>query len=85
MFCQSCYMPLDGVGSFGTEADGTYNPDYCVHCYQNGAFTNPFISMADMKNHIRHVMGRHHEDDKSIYQAINILPELKRWYKPAKI
>ena len=78
-------MPMDSAESFGTESDGSYSHDYCVHCYQNGAFTNPILTMEDMENHIRHVMGRHHEDNKSIFQAVNILPELKRWYKPAKI
>lgn len=76
---------MNSIESFGTEADGSPSGDYCVHCYQNGSFTNPFISVSDMQNHIRHLMGRHHEDDKSIYQAVNIVPELKRWQKPAKV
>ena len=85
IFCQSCCTPLDSIESFGTEADGSQSHDYCAHCYQNGSFTNPFATMNDMENHIRHLMGRHHEDAKAIYHAINILPELKRWQKPVKV
>ncbi|MFR4979492.1 MAG: zinc ribbon domain-containing protein, partial [Butyricicoccus sp.] len=38
-FCQSCRMPLSPY-MYGTEADGSKNPDYCIRCYANGAFTS---------------------------------------------
>ena len=38
-FCQSCGMPMQTAGDFGTEADGGASVDYCVYCYKNGAFT----------------------------------------------
>ena len=38
-FCQSCGMPMQAAGDFGTEADGSASADYCVYCYKNGAFT----------------------------------------------
>lgn len=38
--CQSCAVPVDAAGfSFGTDADGGLNPDYCFDCYRNGMFT----------------------------------------------
>ncbi len=37
-FCQSCAMPME-MGTPGTEADGSPNPNYCSYCYKNGAFT----------------------------------------------
>jgi hypothetical protein len=85
IFCQSCYTQMDSDEHFGTESDGSYNRDYCWHCYQNGAFTNPFITLNEMQNHVRHIMERHQQDNASIFHAINLLPELKRWYKPARI
>lgn len=40
-FCQSCGMPLTD-GNRGTNADGSHSGDYCIYCYQNGAFTQDF-------------------------------------------
>ena len=37
--CQCCAMPID-ESTFGTEADGSKNQDYCLYCYKNGHFTN---------------------------------------------
>ena len=31
--CQSCGMPL-GDENRGTNADGSYNEDYCFYCYK---------------------------------------------------
>ena len=36
--CQCCAMPID-ESTFGTEADGSKNQDYCLYCYKNGHFT----------------------------------------------
>lgn len=33
-FCQSCGMPMQTAGDFGTEADGGASADYCVYCYK---------------------------------------------------
>ena len=30
--CQSCAMPID-ESTFGTEADGSKNQEYCHYCY----------------------------------------------------
>ena len=38
--CQSCAMPLENITDFGTNADGTVNTEYCVHCFKEGAFTH---------------------------------------------
>jgi hypothetical protein len=48
--CQSCGMPLskDTEGG-GTEKDGTKSTQYCSHCYQNGTFTAPDLTMNEMK------------------------------------
>ena len=37
-FCQSCGMPIDD-STFGKEANGSKNEDYCHYCYADGHFT----------------------------------------------
>ena len=48
--CQSCGMPMkrDTRGG-GTHADGTKSLMYCSHCYQNGQFTQPNLTVDEMK------------------------------------
>lgn len=52
--CQSCGMPLakDEHGG-GTEADGTKSSKYCSHCYENGRFTLPDITLPEMKQRVK--------------------------------
>jgi len=42
-------MPLarDAQGG-GTEADGRKSSEYCSHCYQRGAFTDPAMTVERM-------------------------------------
>ncbi len=48
--CQSCGMPLNkDEKNSGTEADGTLSEMYCSHCYENGEFTLPDITVIEMK------------------------------------
>ncbi|PWG00428.1 zinc ribbon domain-containing protein [Levilactobacillus bambusae] len=47
-FCQSCGMPLTATNR-GTNADGSLSSEYCHLCYQRGAFTQPQITLAEMK------------------------------------
>jgi len=78
-FCQSCSMPLDQPGMFGTEKDGSKSKDYCAYCYQHGAFVNPNMTMAEMKTIVKTEMGKRHLDQGMIDMALNSLPHLKRW------
>lgn len=39
-YCQSCGMPLESEEVLGTNRDGSKNEDYCVYCYEDGAFTS---------------------------------------------
>ena len=52
--CQSCGMPLkrDARGG-GSEADGSRSTKYCSHCYQNGRFVLPDISVGEMQARVR--------------------------------
>ena len=48
--CQSCGMPLNNDENImGSEADGTLSGMYCSHCYVNGEFTLPDITVEEMR------------------------------------
>ena len=48
-FCQSCGMPLKEENNLGTEKDGTLSTKYCNYCYQMGEYTEPNLSLKEMK------------------------------------
>jgi hypothetical protein len=52
--CQSCGMPLkrDAAGG-GTNADGSKSVMYCSHCYQQGRFTMPDLTVGQMKERVK--------------------------------
>jgi len=52
--CQSCSMPLskDPQGG-GLNADGSKSTVYCSYCYQNGKFTQPDITVDEMKDLVK--------------------------------
>lgn len=78
-FCQSCSMPLDKPELLGTEKDGSKNKEYCTYCYQNGAFTNPNMSLSEMKTLVKTQMEKMKIDTEIITMSLNSLPNLKRW------
>ena len=38
--CQSCAMPLRGIGDLGTNDDATASGEYCAYCFKDGAFSH---------------------------------------------
>lgn len=52
--CQSCGMPLkrDPNGG-GTNADGSISHMFCSHCYQNGKFTMPDLTVEQMQDRVK--------------------------------
>jgi len=78
--CQSCGMPLraDPKGG-GTNADGTLSLEYCSHCYINGAFVTPGMTIEEMK---ALVVGKLQEKGFPTFVArffASGLGQLKRW------
>ena len=76
--CQSCAMPLDEE-SFATNADGSRNEDYCIHCYKDGAFTSDTtmeemieICVPFMKDHVG-------GEEQARAMMTQMFPQLKRW------
>ena len=52
--CQSCGMPLsrDSQGG-GSNADGSRSRVYCSHCFVDGKFTLPDVTMEQMQGRVR--------------------------------
>jgi len=78
--CQSCGMPLskDTQGG-GTEADGTKSTMYCSHCYQQGKFTLPNITVRQMQERVK---GKIKEMGFPAFLSgffTRGLPKLERW------
>ena len=78
--CQCCGTPFDIPNMpFGTNADGTENPDYCGWCYKDGEFTSGGLDEIIERNvpYLMQATGYSAEEAVSFMGAV--LPTLKRW------
>ena len=81
VFCNSCGKPMI-KDDYGTNADGSKNPDYCNECYQNGEFTEPNITLEEMiTKNVKKMLEKNPRADETMFTGILIqsLPGLKRW------
>ena len=81
-FCESCGMPMGETDEmYGTEQNGSKSVDYCMHCYEKGAFTNPDATLEEMIEIVAAIMvedfGFTAED--AMTQCRAGIPNLKRW------
>jgi hypothetical protein len=90
--CQSCGMPFknDPKGG-GRNADGTTSKKYCSYCYDNGKFTQPDMTAAEMQKFVKEKlksMGFFHRLFAGLF--VKGIPKLERWnanlkdFKPIK-
>ncbi|OGK63051.1 transcriptional regulator [Candidatus Roizmanbacteria bacterium RIFOXYB2_FULL_38_10] len=82
VICQSCGMPMKIDSDFGTNTDKSKNEEYCTYCYQQGAFTNPNITIDQMITACVGMMvkfGTPEDEAKKMMQEL--IPTLKRWKK----
>lgn len=82
--CQCCGMPLDD-STFGSEANGNKNEDYCVYCYENGHFTSN-CTMDEMIELNLNYLDEFNKDSEVKYSKEEartmmkeFFPQLKRW------
>lgn len=80
-FCQSCSMPLEKPEDFGTDVAGFRVNDYCRHCFANGAFTDPDITMEAMRDRCVGIMAAQGIMPEAQARTLltDVLPRLKRW------
>ena len=79
--CQSCAMPMTDRRLHGTNADGVASDEYCRYCFQNGAFTEPDITLRAMMDKCVGIIVQKNvmpEEDARKVMA-RTLPHLKRW------
>jgi hypothetical protein len=78
--CQSCGMPLarDPQGG-GTEVDGRRSTEYCSHCYQKGAFTDPRMTAERMVENVRSRLQQMKLPPDAVDQLTREIPTLRRW------
>ena len=78
--CQCCGTPFDVPNMpFGTNADGSVNPDYCGWCYHDGKFTSGGLDELIERNvpYLMEATGYSQEEAVSFMGAL--APTLKRW------
>ncbi|MBP3225440.1 MAG: zinc ribbon domain-containing protein, partial [Methanobrevibacter sp.] len=46
-FCNSCGRPIVKE-DYGTNEDGSLNPEFCKDCFQDGKYTEPDITLTEM-------------------------------------
>lgn len=84
-FCQSCSMPLTTPEDFGTDKAGFRVNDYCRHCFSDGEFTEPDISMQEMLDRCVTIMDRQgimRAPDARLLLS-DVMPRLRRWHSQA--
>ena len=74
-------MPLDSDEMRGTDKDGSLSHDYCIYCYQNGAFIHPDMNLDEMRNLVKEKMNEMEFNSDLIAMTVDSLPGLKRWSK----
>ena len=80
--CQSCGMPLEAAfKNFGTDAGGSPVSEYCMFCYQNGAFTKPTQTVDEMVQSSIDFMTANlgFERDQATQMSNDVIRGLKRW------
>jgi hypothetical protein len=75
-------MPINNIEDLGTEKDGSKSNLFCKYCYHDGAFTDPDMTLAQMKSIVLNQMHKLNLADNIIQQSLNNLPHLKRWLHP---
>ena len=81
-FCQSCAMPMgEEVELYGTNADGSPNPDYCKYCYKNGAFTADVTMDQMIEICVPHMVESNPDMTADTARGMmrSFFPTLKRW------
>ncbi len=72
-------MPISSDEERRTESDKRKSSDYCNHCYQNGKFTEPKLTVEQMVQKVGAQMKARGFPEKMIVMNAKLLPSFKRW------
>lgn len=87
IYCQSCGMPMQTSGQFGTNDDGSANHEYCCYCYKEGAFVQDCTMEGMIEHCIRYLdefngaCNTRYTREEAIAEMRKFSPMLKRWKK----
>lgn len=84
IFCQSCAMPMgENIELYGSNKDGSKNPDYCRYCFSEGAFTVDCTMESMMDFCVPHVLEANPDmtGEEAKRSMASYFPMLKRWKK----
>ena len=83
--CQSCGMPLkrDEQGG-GTNADGSKSTVYCSHCFQQGKFVLPDLTVDQMQARVRQKLVEFGFPGFLAGLFTRRIPKLDRWNPPSQ-
>jgi hypothetical protein len=78
-------MPLQRPEDHGTDANGRPVDNYCRHCFVNGAFVNPAMTMSEMLETCVTMMAQRGIMPAAEARTLmaRTLPQLKRWRSTA--
>lgn len=78
--CQSCGMPLrkDPKGG-GTNKDGSTSTMYCSHCYVEGNFTKPDMTVQQMQEFVKNKLKEMKFPGFLARYFAKGIPKLERW------
>ncbi|MDR2514233.1 MAG: zinc ribbon domain-containing protein [Christensenellaceae bacterium] len=78
-YCQSCAMPLNEE-LLGSNADGSKNPDYCLYCYEKGAFKQDCTMEEMIEFCAPHMAAGGKMSEQAAREAMRgFFPQMKRW------
>ena len=77
--CQSCSMPLLKEEDFGTTKSGGKSDDYCVHCLQDGEFTQDITVEQAIAQCVEYADMVGVTKEEALAYATSLFPTLKRW------
>ena len=83
--CQSCGMPLgrDPLGG-GTNVDGSRSEEFCSHCFRDGRFTEPDLTLPEMVKKVEEKLREKHFPGFLARRFARGIPSLRRWQAPAR-
>lgn len=81
--CQSCGLPMEIANEHGTEGDGSLNYLFCCHCYRQGTFVEPNLTVEDMLQRMAGIVQNEMflPPKKALDVARTFVPQLKRWQR----
>ncbi|WML42897.1 zinc ribbon domain-containing protein [Neobacillus sp. PS3-40] len=80
--CQSCGMPLaKNEQRRGTEKNGEKSLKFCSHCYNQGEFSLPDISVEEMKGRVKEKIIKFGMPKFVAWFFTRNIHKLERWKK----